>query len=100
MLDHIVGGKQAWVGAEIQNTDWLFRLSAQYLLEVRAAVTKLRRDSPPIERLTPEQFDMPARRDLMRSVRSALDEGVRFAATRCRLARPRRKERARKRSSG
>jgi hypothetical protein len=60
MLDHIIGGKRAWVGADIQNTDWFFRLSAQCLLEVRAAVAKLRRDSLPIERLTPGQFDMPA----------------------------------------
>jgi alpha-ketoglutarate-dependent taurine dioxygenase len=79
MLDHIVGGSQAWVGADIQNADWFFRLSAQCLLEIRAAVAKLRRDSLPIERLTLGQFDMPACRDLMRSVRAALDEGVRFA---------------------
>lgn len=79
MLDHIVGGKQAWVGAEIRDADWFFRLSEQGLLEIRAAVAKLRRDSLPIERLTPGHFDMPACRDLMRSVRSALDEGVRFA---------------------
>ena len=79
MLDHIVGGKRAWVGAEIHNADWFFRLSAECLLEIRAAVAKLRRDSLPIERLTPGQFDMPACRDMMRSVRSALDEGVRFA---------------------
>src|ERR1700738_4125892 len=53
MLDHIVGGKQAWVGADMQNADWFFRLSAQCLLEIRATVAKLRRDSLPIERLTP-----------------------------------------------
>jgi hypothetical protein len=78
-LDHIVGGKQAWVGADIRNADWLFRLSAQCQLEIRAAAAKFRRDSLPIEGLTLRQFDMPACRDLMRSVRSALDEGVRFA---------------------
>jgi len=79
MLDHIVGGKQAWIGADIQNADWFFRLSAQCLLEIRVAAAKLRRDSLPIERPTPGQFEMPACRELMGGVRAALDEGVRFA---------------------
>jgi hypothetical protein len=79
MLDHVVDGKRAWVGAGIQKADWFFQLSPQELSEIGAAVAKLRRDSLPIERLTPGHFDMPACRDLMRKVRLALDEGVRFA---------------------
>ena len=79
MLDHIVGGKQAWAGADIQKADWFFRLSAQCLLEIRAAVAKLRCGWLPIERLTPGQFEMPACRDLMLGVRAVLNEGVGFA---------------------
>ena len=79
VLDRAVEGKKAWVRADLEDGDWLFRLTPECLAEVRAAATDLRARPAPPEQVDASQFAMPACRKLMDSVRKVLDDGVRFA---------------------
>jgi hypothetical protein len=78
-IDHIVDGKKAWVRADIERDDWLFRLSPAGLSELRATIVELRANPRPVEQIDSVHFALPACRELMRRVKSALDDGVRFA---------------------
>jgi len=79
ILDRTVDGKKAWVRADLNEEDWLFRLTPECLAEVRAAAAQLRANPRTVEQIDPSTFDMPACRKLMDSVRTVLDDGVRFA---------------------
>jgi len=79
VLDRTVDGKKAWVRADLNEEDWLFRLTPECLAEVRAAAAQLRANPRTVEQIDPSTFDMPACRKLMDSVRTVLDDGVRFA---------------------
>jgi alpha-ketoglutarate-dependent taurine dioxygenase len=78
ILDEIVGGKKAWVRADIRREDWFFELTPECLSELRAVLPELR-DKQEIDAIEPERFPLPACRALMKRVQSALDDGVRFA---------------------
>ncbi|MEO8203405.1 MAG: TauD/TfdA family dioxygenase [Betaproteobacteria bacterium] len=78
-LDHVVEGKKAWVRADLAEEDWLFRLPAECLAEVREAAEKLRAHPTPPEQLDASQFRLAACTRLMARVAHALDEGARFA---------------------
>ena len=78
-LEHIVDGKRAWVRADLQREDWLFRLPPACLAELKALLPQLAGHLTPVENIDPAQFDLPACRAFMRRVKQVLDEGVRFA---------------------
>src|SRR5260221_10594189 len=79
MLDHIIEGREAWVGADLRRSDWLLALPAECLAELDAVVTTLRRNPLPAIALRPEDFALPACRGFTDRVRAALDDGARFA---------------------
>ncbi len=78
-IDHVVEGKKAWVRADIKRDDWLFKLTPECHAELQSIIAELRRHPRPAEEIDPAQFAIPACRALMRSVKAALDDGVRFA---------------------
>ncbi len=79
VLDKPVDGKKAWVRADLKEDDWLFRLTPECMMEVRAAAKKLGTNPPPVDQIDLAKFNMPACRKLMDAVRKELDDGVRFA---------------------
>ncbi|MBI3515220.1 MAG: TauD/TfdA family dioxygenase [Proteobacteria bacterium] len=79
MLDHIIAGREAWVGADLRRSDWLLRLPTDCLAELDAVVARLRRNPLPAIALRPEDFDLAACRGLIDRVRGVLDDGARFA---------------------
>src|SRR5258708_40199262 len=79
MLDHIIEGREAWVGADLRRSDWLLPLPAECLAELDAVVTTLRRNPLPAIALRPEHFPLPASRGFIDRVRATLDDGARFA---------------------
>jgi hypothetical protein len=79
MLDHIITGREAWVGADIRRDDWLLALPAACLAELDAVVARLRRNPLPAIALRPEDFDLAACRAFMARTRAVLDDGARFA---------------------
>ena len=79
ILDHIVGGKKAWLRSDIRREDWFFSLSPECLAELRGILPGLRMERKPVDQIDAARFALPACRALMREVQSALDDGVRFA---------------------
>ena len=79
ILDHEVHGRQAWVRADVRREDWFFELPPACLAELRAVLPALRRNPQPVDRIDPSQYELPACRAFMQEVKTALDEGVRFA---------------------
>jgi hypothetical protein len=79
VIDHFVTGKKAWVRADIRRDDWYFRLTPACLAELNAITTELRQHPGSIEQIDPARFPLPACRDFMRRVQTALDDGVGFA---------------------
>ena len=79
ILDWVVGGKQAWVRADIRSDDWLLKLPEACLAELRAILPELEREGMPIDSIDANRFELPACRAFMRKVKAVLDDGVRFA---------------------
>lgn len=78
-IAHIVEGKKAWVRSDIRRDDWFFKLTPECHSELQTIVAGLRAHPRPVEEIDPAQFAIPACRALMRRVKAALDDGVRFA---------------------
>ena len=79
ILDDVVGGKKAWLRADIQREDWFFELPPECLAELKRVLPDLRRQKTRIEQIDAGGYALPACRAFMRRVQSALDDGVRFA---------------------
>ena len=79
MLDQVVSGKQAWVRADIERDDWLFKLPKACLAELLEILPQLEGRLNPVEQIDPGRYALPACRTFMQRVKSALDDGVRFA---------------------
>jgi hypothetical protein len=69
----------AWKRGDLAPSDWNVRIPPDCLAEIDAAVAAMRRDPVPTLLLTPAEFDMPACRALMRTVKGVLDDGAGFA---------------------
>ena len=79
VLDRIVGGKKAWVRADIRRDDWFFPLPPECLAELKGIIADLHQGTGPVEKIDAGRFTMPACRELMQRVKAVLDDGVRFA---------------------
>jgi len=78
-IAHVVDGKKAWVRADIKREDWFFALTPDCLTELHAVVAALRSHPRAVEAIDPAQLAIPACRAFMQRVKTALDDGVRFA---------------------
>ena len=76
--DGLANPRKAWSRAGLAPEDWTFRFTPEALAEVEAIVAALRKDPLPTLLLTPEQFELPACRELMGRVRALLVEGIGF----------------------
>ncbi len=79
MLDRVVGGKKAWVRADVRRDDWFFTLPAGCLDELKALLPELAGRLTPVERISAANLALLKCREFMKRVQSALDDGVRFA---------------------
>ena len=76
--DGLANPRKAWSRAGLAPEDWTFRFTPEALAEVESIVAALRKDPLPTLLLTPEQFELPACRELMGRVRALLVEGIGF----------------------
>jgi alpha-ketoglutarate-dependent taurine dioxygenase len=75
MLDHIVEGARAWRASSISECDWLIAIPKACLDELEAALEQQRADPLPMLLLDPDEFELAACSEMMRTVKQRLDEG-------------------------
>lgn len=78
-LEQVIDGKRAWRRADLRREDWLFTLPPQCLAELKALLPQLAGRLTPVENIDAARFELPACRALMQRIKSALDDGARFA---------------------
>ncbi len=76
--DGLADPRKAWSRDDLAPNDWTLRFLPEALAEVEAIVAALRKDPLPTLLLMPEQFDLPACRELMGRVRALLNDGIGF----------------------
>jgi hypothetical protein len=73
------GGSMAWRADDLREHEWRFRLDGAALTELDRVVSDARKSRIPVIAHRPEDYRLDATRELMRSVRRALQEGRGFA---------------------
>lgn len=79
MLETKVGGPMSWEAGTLLPNDGKIELSAECLTELLALARDLEANPLPAEALKAEDFALPRCRELMATVRLALDSGLGFA---------------------
>ncbi|MCH7943387.1 MAG: hypothetical protein IIB67_09170, partial [Proteobacteria bacterium] len=79
MLETKVGGPMSWEAGTLLPNDGKIELSAECLTELLALARDLEANPLPAEALKLEDFALPRCRELMATVRLALDSGLGFA---------------------
>jgi alpha-ketoglutarate-dependent taurine dioxygenase len=69
-----IAGPQAWKRASIAPQDWLMPLPQAAVVELDAAIERLRREPRPVENLQPGDFGLSACAGFMAAARRKLDE--------------------------
>lgn len=75
---HPIGSDRAWVGADIQTSDWLISLTGDHLAEVAAVAGALRAHPLPTFVRAVEDFELPALSAALTDTRRVLDDGCGF----------------------
>jgi hypothetical protein len=78
VLDQPITGRQAWIRADVRESDYRVVLSDAARRELVDAAATLRRQPVPLLALRADSLDMPACRAAMEQVRAGLTDGVRF----------------------
>ncbi|RTL72948.1 MAG: hypothetical protein EKK41_02050 [Hyphomicrobiales bacterium] len=78
-ITQTIVGKDAWVRADLKESDWRVVLPPEALREVREVVASLREQPVPLLALRPDSYDMPACRSAMQKVSAIVNTGVKFA---------------------
>ena len=79
MLSRTLSGRKAWRRETLREKDWRIALSGRCLAEIDAVVEHLRVNPVPTIALDASDYRLAACRQLMKRVRSVLEEGVGFA---------------------
>lgn len=79
IINHEIDGQIAWKGADLPADAGVVTLTAECSAEISALVELLRANPLPLTALRPDDFDLPACRELMAQVRQKLDSPLRFA---------------------
>ncbi|MGI9382976.1 MAG: TauD/TfdA family dioxygenase [Methyloligellaceae bacterium] len=72
-------GSMNWVGSELPSDAGVVRISPDCAEEIRSLAAELDKNPLTTEALTPEDFDLPYSRDLMRRIRSLVEDELGFA---------------------
>ena len=78
MLGTIISDHRAWMGKNIQGTDWCVTASDAANKELTDLVKALRRAPLPTLLLTPEDYQLPILQNIVQQARFILDEGCGF----------------------
>jgi alpha-ketoglutarate-dependent taurine dioxygenase len=76
MLDHEITDRRAWTRDTVTAADWTVALSGAALSEVLALAETVTRQPLPVLMLSPDQFALPACREVMARVKSILRDGI------------------------
>jgi outer membrane lipoprotein-sorting protein len=78
MLDHEIKDRRAWTRDTVSAADWTVRLTDRALGEVKALADVVAHQPLPVLMLSPDQFELPACREVMAKVRTILRDGDNF----------------------
>ena len=79
MLEHAVEGRQAWTAQDIGPDDWTVSIQEEAWRELERFLEIIRAEPLPLLMLSPEQFELPASRNMMERIRAIIADGIGLA---------------------